>query len=106
MRLLDNAQRSGDAGLHARARVDQRGLPVYVLLCQQLIRPAGQSYGDDSGRDWPDNDIRFGRFASAAAELAAGTWTRIGQRTSCTPTLAGRAHTRYLAWRGARIPSI
>ena len=25
-----------------------------------------------SGRDWPDNDIRFARLAAAAAELAMG----------------------------------
>ena len=49
------------------------GLPVYVLLCPQLYDRPGNPYGDELGRDWPDNDIRFGRFASAAAELAAGT---------------------------------
>ena len=49
------------------------GLPVYVLLCPQLYDRPGNPYGDPSGRDWPDNDIRFGRFASVAAELAAGT---------------------------------
>ena len=49
------------------------GLPVYVLLCPQLYDRPGNPYGDTSGRDWPDNDIRFGRFASVAAELAAGT---------------------------------
>ena len=49
------------------------GLPVYVLLCPQLYDRPGNPYGDESGRDWPDNDIRFGRLASAAAELAAGT---------------------------------
>ncbi len=49
------------------------GLPVYVLLCPQLYDRPGNPYGDASGRDWPDNDVRFGRFASAAAQLAAGT---------------------------------
>src|SRR4030088_1335842 len=48
------------------------GLPVYILLCPQLYDRPGNPYGDESGRDWGDNDIRFGRFASAAAELAAG----------------------------------
>src|SRR6476619_3835465 len=52
------------------------GLPVYVLLCPQLYDRPGNPYGDEAGRDWPDNDIRFGRFASAAAELAAGTLDR------------------------------
>ena len=49
------------------------GLPVYVLLCPQLYDRPGNPYGDAIGRDWPDNDVRFGRLASAAAQLAAGT---------------------------------
>jgi len=49
------------------------GLPVYILLCAELYERPGNPYGDESGRDWGDNDLRFGRFASAAAELAAGS---------------------------------
>src|SRR5258705_8979609 len=48
------------------------GMPVYVLLCPQLYDRPGNPYGDAAGRDWPDNDVRFGRFASPAAQLAAG----------------------------------
>src|ERR1700685_969691 len=48
------------------------GMPVYVLLCPQLYDRPGNPYGDAAGRDWPDNDVRFGRLASAAAQLAAG----------------------------------
>ena len=39
------------------------GLPVYVLLCPQLYDRPGNPYGDEQGRDWPDNDIRFARLA-------------------------------------------
>ncbi|MBR0757409.1 glycogen synthase GlgA [Bradyrhizobium jicamae] len=83
------------------------GLPVYVLLCPQLYDRPGNPYGDEQGRDWPDNDIRFGRFASAAAELATGTLDKNWAadlvhandwQAALTPA--------YLAWRGARIPSI
>lgn len=83
------------------------GLPVYVLLCPQLYDRPGNPYGDESGRDWPDNDIRFGRLASAAAELAAGTLDKNWAadlvhandwQAALTPA--------YLAWRNARIPSI
>src|ERR1700731_4508983 len=49
------------------------GLPVYVVLCPQLYDRPGNPYGDPAGRDWPDNDVRFGRLASVAAQLAAGT---------------------------------
>ena len=83
------------------------GLPVYVLLCPELYDRPGNPYGDESGRDWPDNDIRFGRFASAAAELAAGTLDKNWAadlvhandwQAALTPA--------YLAWRQLRIPSI
>ena len=83
------------------------GLPVYVLLCPQLYDRPGNPYGDESGRDWPDNDIRFARFASAAAELAAGTLDKNWAadlvhandwQAALTPA--------YLAWRELRIPSI
>ena len=83
------------------------GLPVYVLLCPQLYDRPGNPYGDESGRDWPDNDIRFGRFASTAAELAAGTLDKNWAadlvhandwQAALTPA--------YLAWREVGIPSI
>ncbi|MBR1127338.1 glycogen synthase GlgA [Bradyrhizobium iriomotense] len=83
------------------------GLPVYVLLCSQLYDRPGNPYGDESGRDWPDNDIRFARFASAAAELAMGkldkNWAADlvhanDWQASLVPA--------YLAWRGAKLPSI
>src|SRR5258707_783368 len=83
------------------------GLPVYILLCPQLYDRPGNPYGDESGRDWGDNDIRFGRFASAAAELAAGrldkNWAADlvhanDWQAALTPA--------YLAWSGRKIPSI
>ena len=83
------------------------GLPVYILLCPQLYDRPGNPYGDETGRDWPDNDIRFGRFASAAAELAAGrldkNWAADlvhanDWQAALTPA--------YLAWRGSKVPSI
>src|SRR6201986_1540061 len=42
-------------------------LPVYVLLCPQLYERPGTPYGDEEGRAWADNDVRFARLASAAA---------------------------------------
>ena len=83
------------------------GLPVYVLLCPQLYDRPGNPYGDSNGRDWPDNDIRFARFASAAAQLAAGildkNWAANlvhanDWQAALTPA--------YLAWSGINIPSI
>ena len=83
------------------------GLPVYVLICPELYDRPGNPYGDEYGRDWPDNDIRFGRLAAAAAELAMGRLDRNWAadvvhandwQAALTPA--------YLAWSGARLPSV
>src|SRR5215469_12007240 len=83
------------------------GLPVYVLLCPQLYDRPGNPYGDESGRDWPDNDIRFGRLASAAAELAAGTLDRnwAADLVHANDWQAALVPA-YLAWSGLKIPSL
>jgi starch synthase len=83
------------------------GLPVYVLLCPQLYDRPGTPYGDEQGRDWPDNDIRFARLASAAAELAAGALDKnwAADLVHVNDWQAALAPA-YLAWRGSRIPSI
>jgi starch synthase len=83
------------------------GLPVYVLLCPQLYDRPGNPYGDEDGRDWSDNDIRFARLASAAAELAMGNldknWAADVVHANDWQAALVPA---YLAWSGAKIPSI
>src|ERR1700712_4638293 len=83
------------------------GLPVYVLLCPELYDRPGNPYGDTSGKDWPDNDVRFGRFASAAAQLAAGmldkNWAADLVHVNDCPAELVPA---YLAWNAVNIPSI
>ena len=83
------------------------GLPVYVLLCPQLYDRPGNPYGDESGQDWPDNDIRFARFSSAAAELAMGmvdkNWAADLVHANDWQAALVPA---YLAWMGASTPSI
>jgi starch synthase len=83
------------------------GLTVYVLLCPGLYDREGTPYGDAQGRDWHDNDIRFARFASAAAELAAGSvdsgWKADLIHLNDWPAALAPA---YLAWKGEQIPSI
>jgi starch synthase len=83
------------------------GLPVYVLLCPQLYDRPGNPYGDEGGRDWPDNDIRFARLASAAAELAAGTLDKnwAADLVHANDWQAALVPA-YLAWSGADVPSI
>jgi starch synthase len=83
------------------------GLPVYVVLCPQLYDRPGNPYGDTAGRDWPDNDIRFARLASAAAELAAGkldkNWAADLVHANDWQAALVPA---YLVWNGIEIPSI
>src|SRR5258706_2282272 len=82
------------------------GLPVYVLLCPQLYDRPGNPYGDASGRDWPDNDVRFGRFASAAAQLAAGTLDKnwAADLVHANDWQAALVPA-YLAWNAAKVPT-
>src|ERR1700758_2550320 len=83
------------------------GLPVYVLLCPQLYDRPGNPYGDEEGRDWSDNDIRFARFASAAAELAMGTLDKnwAADLVHANDWQAALVPA-YLAWSGAKVPTI
>jgi starch synthase len=83
------------------------GMPIYILLCPPLYDRPGNPYGDDAGRDWPDNDLRFGRFASAAAQLAAGqldpNWSADLVHANDWQSALVPA---YLAWSETRIPTI
>lgn len=83
------------------------GLPVYVLLCPELYDRPGNPYGDEAGRDWRDNDIRFARLAAAAAELAMGkldkNWAADLVHANDWQAALVPA---YLAWMGAKIPSV
>jgi starch synthase len=76
-------------------------------LCPQLYDRPGNPYGDEDGRDWPDNDIRFGRLASVAAELAAGTLDKnwAADLVHANDWQAALVPA-YLAWSGSTIPTI
>lgn len=82
------------------------GLPIYVVVCPQLYDREGGPYGDARGVDWPDNDLRFARYASAAASLADG---------GASDWRADLVHANdwqcglipgYLAWRGSSVPTL
>jgi starch synthase len=83
------------------------GLTVYVILCPDLYDREGSPYGDESGTDWVDNDIRFGRLGLAAAQIAAGIpdldWTPGLLHLNDWPSALGSA---YVAWAGLTTPSV
>ncbi len=80
---------------------------VYVLICAALYDRPGGPYGDAKGQDWTDNDLRFARFASAAAALASGkvdqTWS--AELVHGNDWQSGLV-SAYLAWQGSKIPSL
>jgi starch synthase len=82
------------------------GLPVYIVQCPQLYERPGGIYGND-GRDWADNDVRFARFCSVAAELAAGrldpNWS--ADLVHANDWQAGLV-SAYLEWNGWKVPSL
>jgi len=76
------------------------GLPVWLLDCPALYQRLGTPYQDPHGEDWPDNWLRFGLLAHAAARIAGGA-ARLDWRpdavhchdwpTGLAPFLAARA---------------
>ena len=83
------------------------GLSIHVLLCPDLYDREGSPYGDEQGRDWADNDLRFARLGLAAAAIAQGLpdlgWAPDLLHLNDWPTALGSA---YLAWSGAPVPSV
>nr|WP_082145738.1 glycogen synthase GlgA [Microvirga massiliensis] len=83
------------------------GLTIYIILCPELYDREGSPYGDASGIDWMDNDLRFARLGLAAADIAqglgdAGWRPDLLHLNDWQSSLAAA----YLAWRGESIPSI
>jgi starch synthase len=46
------------------------GVPLLIADCAQLFQRSGGPYQDSFGKDWPDNDVRFGLLSYVAALLA------------------------------------
>jgi starch synthase len=83
------------------------GLMVYVVRCAELYERPGGIYGDANGRDWEDNDVRFARFSSAAAALAAGAldeeWA--AELVHANDWQSGLV-AAYLEWNNWHVPSL
>jgi starch synthase len=53
-------------------QVKAKGIQLLLLDAPQLFDRPGNLYGDEDGVDWPDNALRFGALAQAAAKVAMG----------------------------------
>ncbi|WP_342363376.1 glycogen synthase GlgA [Terrarubrum flagellatum] len=83
------------------------GLIIYAVLCDELFDRLGSPYGEFSGRDFPDNDLRFARLSLAAAEICAGeadpNWRPDVVHLNDWPSALTAG---YLAWKNIRTPSL
>ena len=52
-----------------RGKVPGTGTPIYLIDNPTLFDRDGGPYQDPDGKDWPDNDLRFGLLSWAAAKL-------------------------------------
>ena len=46
-------------------------VPIFIIDCPALFQRDGSPYVDASGRDWPDNAVRFGLLSKIGAILAS-----------------------------------
>lgn len=82
------------------------GLPIYVVVCPQLFERDGGPYGDANGVDWPDNDVRFARYAAAAAWVAdRGIADWRADLVHANDWQCGLIPA-YLAWSGSSVQSL
>ena len=83
------------------------GLTAYIVLAPSLYDRDGTPYGDASGNDWGDNDIRFARLALAAADIAGGraglSWRPNLLHLNDWPTALAAG---YAAWHNVPVPSL
>jgi len=55
-----------------RGELPDYGIPMWLLHCPSLYDRPGGPYADQHGRDWQDNDLRFGMLCKVASLFAAG----------------------------------
>lgn len=80
------------------------GVTYYVVRCPELYERDGTPYGDGSGADWNDNNVRFATFAAQLARgLVDRDWTAdlIHANDWQCALVPG-----YLEWHYAHIPTV
>jgi len=83
------------------------GLDLIVLDAPELYGRDGGPYLDPTtGKDWPDNWLRFGALGRAAADLAEGKVGDGGFDILHAHDWQGAPAAAYLRYDGSRLPSI
>ncbi len=83
------------------------GLYVIVLDAPELYGRDGGPYLDPTtGKDWPDNWLRFGALGRAAADLAEGRAGELGVDIVHGHDWQGALASAYLHYDGSGVPSI
>jgi starch synthase len=81
-------------------KLPESGVPVWLVDCPALFDRQGGPYQDASGRDWPDNALRFGLLSRAAAQLCTdgspAKWRP--QVLHCNDWQTGLAPAYFRAW--------
>jgi len=80
---------------------------IYIVISPELYEREGNPYGDENGKDWSDNPIRFARFSLAAAEISRGRsalkWRPEIVHAHDWPAALTPA---YMKWQGQKTPSV
>ncbi len=83
------------------------GLDLLVLESPELFSRGGSAYCDVTGRDWPDNWLRFGALGRAAADVALGKVSDLHPELLHAHDWQAAMAVAYLRYAGvAAIPSV
>lgn len=80
-------------------------MPIWLVDCPELFDRPGSPYLDESGRDWPDNHLRYATLCRAAAMICdAGTLLRWQPDVLHAHDWQAGLAPAYAALRGGRRP--
>jgi len=83
------------------------GCTAWFVISPELYQRPGTPYNAPTREDWPDNDVRFGRLALAAAQVTGGAagidWQPDLLHANDWPSALAAG---YCTWRGIGVPCL
>ena len=108
-RRNSRAGRPGSAATRSLLAARHGALELIVLDAPHLYLRHGNPYLDSTGRDWPDNPVRYAALAQAAARIGWGEVSPASCPTCCTlhdwQAALVPAYLHYLGGPGKRRPA-